>query len=88
MAHKWADWPHNPCHLESPQHLKAGDKITTDPEVGTDSPGLGCNRPTLLGDVCTVMSVVLLETVLAQRAAHASYKKPKAEEITRGTFRK
>ena len=27
VAHKWAGWLHNPCHLGGPQRFRAGDKI-------------------------------------------------------------
>ena len=26
VAHKWADWLHNPCHLGCPQHFRVGTK--------------------------------------------------------------
>ena len=31
MAHKWANWLHDPCRLGGPQRFKAGDKITSAP---------------------------------------------------------
>ena len=33
MAHKWADWLHNPCHLGGPQCFKEGDNINNGPQV-------------------------------------------------------
>ena len=33
VAHKWADWLHDPCHLGGPQCFKAGKKIRV-PQVG------------------------------------------------------
>ena len=27
LAHKWADWLHNPCHLEGPQRFGRGEKL-------------------------------------------------------------
>ena len=29
MAHKWAGWLHNLCHLRGPQGFKAGDKMSS-----------------------------------------------------------
>ena len=34
MAHKWADWLHNPCHLRGPQSFTVGDNIKNGPQVG------------------------------------------------------
>ena len=34
VAHKWADWLHNPRRLGGPQCFKAGDKISNGPQVG------------------------------------------------------
>ena len=34
VAHKWADWLHNPCHLGGPQRFGAGDKVCSGPQVG------------------------------------------------------
>ena len=31
---KWADWLHNPCCRGGPQHFRAGDKISSGPQVG------------------------------------------------------
>ena len=35
VAHKWAGPLHNPCRLGGPQRFKAGDKISSGPQVGT-----------------------------------------------------
>ena len=34
VAHKWAGWLHNPCRLGGPQRFKAGDKISSGPQMG------------------------------------------------------
>ena len=34
MAHKWARWLHNPCHLGEPHRFEAGGKIRSGPQVG------------------------------------------------------
>ena len=34
MAHKWAEWLHNPCRLGDPHRLGAGGKIRSGPLVG------------------------------------------------------
>ena len=34
MAHKWAQWLHNPCRLGDPLCFMAGDKIRSGPQVG------------------------------------------------------
>ena len=34
MAHKWAGWPHKRYRVEGPQSFKAGDKISSGPQVG------------------------------------------------------
>ena len=34
VAHKWAQWLHNPCRLGGPQRCRAGDKISSGPQVG------------------------------------------------------
>ena len=31
---KWADWLHNPYRLGGPQRFRAGDKISSGPQVG------------------------------------------------------
>ena len=33
LAHKWAQWLHNPCRLGGPQCFRAGDKIRSGPEL-------------------------------------------------------
>ena len=33
LAHKWADWRHNPCRLGGPQHFTAGDTLSIGPRV-------------------------------------------------------
>ena len=49
LAHKWIDWLHHSCHLGGPQRFKAGDKISTGPQVGTlaTSPLPSWGSPTL-----------------------------------------
>ena len=34
MAHKWADWLHNPCRLRGPQHCTEGAKINSGSQNG------------------------------------------------------
>ena len=34
VAHKWARWLHNPCHLGGPHRFRAGGKIRIGPQVG------------------------------------------------------
>ena len=34
MAHKWAGWLHNHCHLGSPHRFRAWGRITGGPQVG------------------------------------------------------
>ena len=34
VAHLWARWLRNPCHLGDPHRLKAGGKIRRGPLVG------------------------------------------------------
>ena len=34
LAHKWAGWLHNPCHLGCPQRFRAGGRITGGSKVG------------------------------------------------------
>ena len=34
VAHKWAGWLRNPCRLEGPERLEAGDRIISGPQVG------------------------------------------------------
>ena len=34
MAHKWADWLHNPCRLEGPQRFRAGGQSQQWPTSG------------------------------------------------------
>ena len=35
LAHKWADWLHNPCCLGGPLCFTVGEKISNGPQVGT-----------------------------------------------------
>ena len=39
VAHKWARWLHNPCHLGEPHRFKAGDGIKSGPQVGRGAKG-------------------------------------------------
>ena len=34
VAHKWARWLHNPCHLGGPHRFRAGGRIRGGPKVG------------------------------------------------------
>ena len=34
VAHKWARWLHNPCHLGAPHRFRAGGTIRCGPQVG------------------------------------------------------
>ena len=34
VAQKWADWQHHHSHVGGPQHLRAGDRINSGPQVG------------------------------------------------------
>ena len=34
LAHKWADWLHNPCRLGGPQRFRADDKDKSGPQLG------------------------------------------------------
>ena len=34
VAHQWARWLHNPCHLGGPQRFRAGGRIRGGPQVG------------------------------------------------------
>ena len=34
VAHKWARWLHQPCHLGDPHRFKAGGRIRSGPQVG------------------------------------------------------
>ena len=34
MAHKWAQWLHNPCRLGDPHRFRAGDIIRSGPQLG------------------------------------------------------
>ena len=43
VAHKWSDWPHNPCPPGGTQSFKVEDKIRSGPKVGR----LGYITPTV-----------------------------------------
>ena len=34
VAHKWARWLHNPCHLRDAHRFRAGGRIRGRPQVG------------------------------------------------------
>ena len=34
VAHMWARWLHNPCHLGGPRRFKGGGGIRSGPQVG------------------------------------------------------
>ena len=35
VAHKWADWLHNPCELGGPKHFSEGNKIRSGLQVAS-----------------------------------------------------